>query len=127
PASGAATLISPALARQAVTGGRPPTTLGAQGISPVDAAPPDVAVRVSEGPPGRLLVLAANDEDSWQATIDGQAAPIVRAWGHQVAVTVPTTAADVRVAVPTTLRDVLLLVQAAVLLFTGLTAIPGRG
>lgn len=126
PAGGAATLISPALARQAVTGGQPPTTLGAAGISPVDAAPPDVAVRASEGPPGRLLVLAANDEASWQATIDGHAAPIVRAWGHQVAVTVPTTAADVSLAVPTTLRDALLLVQAAVLLFTALTAIPGR-
>lgn len=126
PASGAATLISPALARQAVTGTQPPTTLGAEGISPVDAAPPEVAVRVSEGSLGRLLVLAANDEDSWQATIDGQAAPIVRAWGHLVAVTVPTTAADVRLEVPNTLRNALLLVQAAVLLFTALTAIPSR-
>ena len=63
PASGTAVLISPELAHQAVTGGRPPTTLGAGGIAPVAAAPPDVAVRVSEGPPGRLLVLAAEDED----------------------------------------------------------------
>jgi hypothetical protein len=126
PAGGAATLISPAMARQAVTGGSPPTTLGAEGISPVDAAPPDVAVRASEGALGRLLVLAAEDEDAWQATIDGQPAPIVRAWGHLVAVSVPTTAADVRVYVPSAVRDVLLLVQAAVLLFAALTAIPGR-
>jgi hypothetical protein len=39
---------------------------------------------------------------------------------------VPTEAADVRVYVPGAIRDVLLLVQAAVLLFTGLTAIPGK-
>jgi GT2 family glycosyltransferase len=126
PASGSATLISPLLAKQAVTGGTPPTTLGAAGISPVDARPPDVAVRVSDGALGRLLVLAADDEDAWQATIDGHPAPIVRAWGHQVSVTVPTMSADVRVDVPTTLRDALLLVQAAVLLFAALTAIPGR-
>ncbi len=126
PASGPATLISPALAKQAVTTGQPPTTLGAQGISPVRAAPPDVPVRVSDGPLGRLLVLAADNEDGWQATIDGEIAPTVTAWGHQVAVTVPTEAAEVRVYVPTTLRDALLLVQAAVLLFAALTAIPGR-
>lgn len=126
PASGAATLISPELAHTAVTGGRPPITLGAAGISPVDARPPDVDVRVSEGGLGRLLVLAAENEDAWQATIDGQPAPVVRAWGHLVAVSVPTDAADVRVYVPGAIRDVLLLVQAAVLLFTGLTAIPGK-
>jgi hypothetical protein len=126
PAGGAAVLISPEQAKQAVTGGQPPTTLGAAGISPVDARPPDVAVRVSEGGIGRLLVLAAEYENAWQATIDNQPAPIVRAWGHLVAVSVPTEAADVRVYVPNTIRDVLLLVQAAVLLFTTLTAIPGR-
>ncbi|HEX3590729.1 MAG TPA: glycosyltransferase [Pseudonocardiaceae bacterium] len=126
PAGGTATLISPALARQAVTGGKPPTVLGAQGISPVDAIPPDVAVRVSDGPLGRLLVLSADDENGWQATIDGRAAPIVRAWGHLVAVTVPTDASDVAVYVPATLRDALLLVQTAVLLFAAVAAIPGR-
>jgi GT2 family glycosyltransferase len=126
PAAGTATLISPAMARLAVTGDQPPTVLGAEGISPVQAAPPDVAVRVSEGALGRLLVLAADDEDGWQATVDGQPAPTVRAWGHLVAVTVPTNAADVQVEVPETLRDALLLVQAAVLLFAALTAIPSR-
>lgn len=126
PASGAVTLISPALAKQAVTGGQPPTTLGAAGISPVQAAPPDVAVHVSEGPPGRLLVLAAEDENGWQASVGGDAAPTVRAWGHLVAVTVPLDAADVRVYLPSSLRDALLVVQAAVLLFALLTAVPGR-
>ncbi|HEY3610812.1 MAG TPA: glycosyltransferase [Pseudonocardiaceae bacterium] len=126
PAGGAAMLISPALAKQAVTGAQPSTTLGVAGITPVDAAPPDVAVRASEGGLGRLLVLAAEDEDAWQATVDGQQAPIVRAWGHLVAVSVPTQAADVRIYVPGAIRDVLLLVQAAVLLFAALTAIPGR-
>jgi GT2 family glycosyltransferase len=126
PAGGSATLISPALARQAVSGGRPPTTLGAEGIAPVAARPPDVAVRVSDGAPGRLLVLAAEDEDGWRATVGGRPVPTVRAWGHLVAVGVPTGATDVVVDVPTALRDALLLVQAAVLLFTLLTAVPGR-
>jgi hypothetical protein len=126
PAGGSATLISPALAGQALTGGRPPTTLGAEGIAPVAARPPDVAVRVSDGAPGRLLVLAAEDEDGWQAGVNGRPAPTLRAWGHLVAVSVPTSAADVVVEVPATLRDALLLVQAAVLLFTLLTAVPGR-
>jgi hypothetical protein len=50
----------------------------------------------------------------------------VRAWGHLVAVSVPMEAADVQVEVPEALRDVLLLVQAAVLLFALLTAVPDR-
>jgi GT2 family glycosyltransferase len=126
PASGAATLISTALAKQAVTGGQPPTQLGVVGISPVDAAPPEIAVRVSEGAAGRLLVLAAEDEPGWQATVDGQPAPITTAWGHLVGVVVPLDGADVQIWQPTALRDVLLLVQAAVLLFAALTAIPSR-
>jgi GT2 family glycosyltransferase len=126
PASGAATLISTALAKSAVTGGQPPTQLGVVGISPVDAAPPEIAVRVSEGAAGRLLVLAAEDEPGWQATVDGQPAPITTAWGHLVGVVVPLDGADVQIWQPTALRDVLLLVQAAVLLFAALTAIPSR-
>jgi hypothetical protein len=126
PASGAATLISTALAKSAVTGGQPPTQLGVVGISPVDAAPPEIAVRVSEGAAGRLLVLAAEDEPGWQATVDGQPAPITTAWGHLVGVVVPLEGADVQIWQPTALRDVLLLVQAAVLLFAALTAIPSR-
>jgi len=125
-AGSAATLISTSLANSAVTGGRPPTTLGVVGITPVDAAPPEVAVRVSEGAAGRLLVLAAEDEPGWQATVDGQTAPITRAWGHLVAVVIPLDGADVQIWQPTALRDVLLLVEAAVLLFAALTAIPSR-
>ena len=126
PAGGAATLISTALAKSAVTGGQPPTQLGVVGISPVDAQPPEIAVRVSEGAAGRLLVLAAEDEPGWQATVDGQPAPITTAWGHLVGVVVPLDGADVQIWQPSALRDVLLLVQAAVLLFAALTAIPSR-
>jgi hypothetical protein len=126
PAGGAVTLISPELAKQAVTAGRPATTLGAVGIAPVRAAPPNVAAHVSDGPPGRLLVLAAEDENGWHATIDGEQALTVRAWGHLVAVPVPLDAADVRVYLPSSVRDALLVAQAAVLLFALLTAIPSR-
>ncbi|MGB3444777.1 MAG: glycosyltransferase, partial [Actinophytocola sp.] len=126
PAAGQVTLLSPELARRAVTGGEPPTDLGAAGIVPVEAAPPSVAVRVSDGPAGRLLVIAAEEEPGWKATIDGKPVPIVRAWNHLVAVSLPTRSAEVRVEQPTALRSVLLLTQAAMVLFTALTAIPSR-
>jgi GT2 family glycosyltransferase len=126
PAAGQVTLLSPELARRAETGGEPPTDLGAAGIVPVEAAPPAVAVRVSDGPAGRLLVIAAEEEPGWTATIDGQPAPIVRAWNHLVGVSLPTRAAEVRVEQPTALRSVLLLTQAAMVLFILLTAIPSR-
>lgn len=125
-AAGQATLLSPELARQAVIGGQPPTELGAGGIVPVEASPPAVAVRVSDGPAGRLLVIAAEEEPGWRATVDGRQVPVVRAWGHLVAVEVPTRAAEVRVVQSSALRGVLLLAQAAVVVFTLLTAIPGR-
>lgn len=124
PAGGSVTLISPELAKQAVTGGQPPTTLGAAGIVPVEASPPAVAVRVSDGPDGRLLVMAAEEEPGWRATIEGRQVPVVRAWGHLVGVQLPTRAADVRVEQSTALRSVLLLIQAAMILFTLLTSIP---
>lgn len=126
PAAGPVTLLSPELARRAVTGGEPPTELGIGGIVPVEATPPSVAVRVSDGPAGRLLVLSAEEEPGWTATIDGQQVPIVRAWNHLVAVSLPTRAAEVVVEQPTALRSVLLLTQAAMVLFTLLTAIPSR-
>lgn len=126
PAAGEVTLLSPELARRAVTGGEPPTELGAAGIVPVEARPPSVAVRVSDGPAGRLLVLAATEEPGWTATVDGEPVPIARAWNHYVAVPVPTRAAEVRVEQPTALRSVLLLTQAAMVLFVLLTAIPSR-
>lgn len=126
PAAGQVTLLSPEQARRAITASPPPTDLGAPGIVPVEAYPPAVAVRVSDGPSGRLLVIAAEEEPGWQATVDGQPVPVVRAWGHLVGVSVPVRSADVRVEQPTALRSVLLLVQAAMVLFILLTAIPGR-
>ncbi|MDQ0379284.1 hypothetical protein [Amycolatopsis thermophila] len=120
---GQVVLIPPGVARQAVTSQAPTSTLG---VTPVDAQLPDVRVRVSEGVPGRLLVLAAEQEDGWRATVDGRPVPIVPAWGHQVAVAVPTAQAEVTLQHPATLRDVLLLVQIAAVLFTLLTAVPTR-
>ncbi|MFL6126924.1 glycosyltransferase [Actinophytocola sp.] len=127
PAAGSVTLLSPEQARRAVTGGEPPVELGAGGLVPVDAAPPSVAVRVSDGPDGRLLVITAEEEPGWTATVDGRPVPIVRAWNHLVAVSLPTRAANVQVEQPTALRSVLLLTQAAMVLFIALTAIPSRG
>jgi GT2 family glycosyltransferase len=125
-AAGQVTLLSPELARQALTGGAPPTKLGTAGIVPVDEDPPAVAVRTSDGPDGRLLVIAAEEEPGWVATVDGRQVPVVRAWGHLVGLQVPTRAAEIHVEQPTALRSVLLLIQAAIVLFTLLTAIPSR-
>ncbi|MBY8848478.1 glycosyltransferase family 2 protein, partial [Saccharothrix sp. MB29] len=83
-AAGNAVLLSPELARRARTGGNPPVELGAPGTAPVEAAPPEVGVQVSEGPEGRLLVLAAEEEPGWRATVDGREVATVRAWGHLV-------------------------------------------
>ncbi|WP_027928518.1 glycosyltransferase family 2 protein [Amycolatopsis benzoatilytica] len=124
PKSGEVALISPELAKQAVTGGGAPGTN--PGISPVAARLPDVRVRASEGPTGRLLVLAAEQEAGWQATLNGKAVPIVPAWGHQVAVSVPPQPSEISVTFPGTERSLLLLVQLAAVLFTALTAIPSR-
>jgi hypothetical protein len=126
PAAGQVTLLSPEQARRAITASPPPTMLGAPGIVPVDASPPFVAVRVSDGPSGRLLVIAAEEEPGWRATVDGRQVPVVRAWGHLVGVQIGTRAADVRVEQPTALRGVLLLTEAAVFLFVLLTAVPSR-
>ncbi|CAL9329557.1 hypothetical protein SUDANB95_00041 [Actinosynnema sp. ALI-1.44] len=125
-AAGNAVLLSPELARRARTGGMPPDSLGVPGIAPVESAAPEVGVRVSEGPEGRLLVVAAEEEPGWSATVDGRAVAVVRAWGHLVGVPVPATASEVRVEASSTLRELLLLVQAAAALFTVLTAIPSR-
>ncbi|WP_033293808.1 glycosyltransferase family 2 protein [Amycolatopsis jejuensis] len=124
PKSGQVALISPELAKQAVTGGGAPGTN--PGISPVDARLPDVRVRASEGPTGRLLVLAAEQEAGWQASVNGKAVPIVPAWGHQVAVSVPPESSEISLMFPGTERSLLLLVQLAAVLFTALTAIPSR-
>ncbi|WP_232376301.1 glycosyltransferase family 2 protein [Amycolatopsis aidingensis] len=127
PVGGQVTLISPQEARRAV-GGQAPTgqLAGGTAVVPVEAELPDIRVRVSDGPAGRLLVLAAESEPGWRASVDGERVPIVRAWGHQVAVAVPARASEVVVEHPSVLRDLLLLGQIAAVLFTALTAIPGR-
>jgi hypothetical protein len=95
-------------------------------VSPVNVSLPEVAVRVSAGGEGRVLVLAAEDEPGWTVSVDGVPVPVVRAWGHLVGVPLPGSAAEVRAEMSTTLRDFLLLAQAAAALFTFLTAIPTR-
>jgi GT2 family glycosyltransferase len=125
-AAGEVVLLSPELSQQALIGAAPPAELGVGGIVAVDAAPPEVAVRTSDGPSGRLLVLAAEEEPGWLATVDGRQVPVVRAWSHQVGVQVPSRAAEIRVEQPGTPRALLLLAQAAAFLFIALTAVPGR-
>ncbi|MFF5987763.1 glycosyltransferase [Prauserella flavalba] len=127
PASGQVTLVSPEQARRAVSG-EPPSgeLMTGSSVAEVEARLPDVRVRVSDGPDGRLLVLAAEQEAGWRATVNGEPVPIVPAWGHQVAVSVPPRQSEVTVEYSPALHNVLLLVQVAALLFTVLTAIPGR-
>ena len=124
PPAGQVILISPEQAKAAVTGGGAPGN--APGVAPVQAGLPDVRVRVSDGPTGRLLVLAAEQEAGWKASVGGKSVPIVPAWGHQVAVSVPPTSSEVTVEYPGTERNLLLLAQLAAVLFTLLTAVPAR-
>ncbi|MDQ7808513.1 glycosyltransferase family 2 protein [Amycolatopsis sp. A133] len=124
PAAGQVILISPEQAKAAVTGGGAPGN--APGVAPVRADLPDVRVRVSDGPTGRLLVLAAEQEAGWKAAVGGKAVPIVPAWGHQVAVSVPPASSEVTLEYPGTERNLLLLAQLAAALFTLLTAVPSR-
>ncbi|WP_063890714.1 glycosyltransferase [Sciscionella sediminilitoris] len=125
-ASAPATLIAPALAKLAVTGGEPPARPEQNSVTTVASRPPEVAVRVAEGSRGRLLVVAAELEPGWRATIGDREAPLTKAWGHQVSVSVPENGADVRITYSSALRNVLLLVQGAAVLLTLLTAIPIR-
>ncbi|MGW4519867.1 glycosyltransferase [Amycolatopsis sp. NPDC004378] len=122
--AGQVILISPEQAKAAVTGGSAPGN--APGVAPVQAGLPDVRVRVSDGPTGRLLVLAAEQEAGWKASVGGKPVPIVPAWGHQVAVSVPPASSEVTVEFPGTERNLLLLAQLAAVLFTLLTAVPAR-
>ncbi|MPY78662.1 MAG: glycosyltransferase [Actinophytocola sp.] len=126
PTGGPVTLIAPSLSKFAVDGDAPPVDVDGEGIAVVEAELPDVRVRVSDGPAGRLLVLGANLEPGWEARVNGEQVPIVPAWGHQVGVEVPTRAADVVVRNQATVRTLLLLAQVGALLFTLLTAIPSR-
>ncbi|MEV6920839.1 glycosyltransferase family 2 protein [Amycolatopsis sp. NPDC051106] len=124
PPAGQVILISPEQAKAAVTGGGAPGN--APGVAPVQAGLPDVRVRVSDGPTGRLLALAAEQEAGWKASVGGKSVPIVPAWGHQVAVSVPPASSEVTVEFPGTERNLLLLAQLAAVLFTLLTAVPAR-
>jgi hypothetical protein len=120
-----AELLGPALAAQARTGAAPPIEPGVSGVL-APAQPPRVAVRVASGAEGRLLVVAANDEPGWQASVDGHSVSVVRGWGHQVAIPVRGTTAEVRVTRSDVSRTALLLIQAALLLLVAGTALPSR-
>jgi len=120
-----AELLGPALAEQARSGAAPPVEPGVSGVL-APAQPPRVAVRVAPGAEGRLLVVAANDEPGWQASVDGRPVPVVRGWGHQVAIPVQGRPAEVRVARSEVPRTVLVLLQSALLLLVLVTALPSR-
>lgn len=124
PVSGAE-LLGPALAEQARSGAAPPIEPGVSGVL-APAQPPRLAVRVAPGADGRLLVVAANDEPGWQASVDGHPVPVVRGWGHQVAVPVRGNSAEVRVIRSDIPRTALLLVEGALLLLVAGTALPSR-
>ncbi|GAA2810642.1 glycosyltransferase family 2 protein [Crossiella cryophila] len=120
---GPVTLLAGEAALRARTGGTPAGQIEATGV---EARPPEIAVAVSAGGLGRVLVLAAEDERGWLATVDGREVPLARAYGHLVAVALPESASEIRVTVPAGLAALLLLVQAAAALFTALTALPSR-
>lgn len=116
-------LVGPDLSRQAQT--EPGPAPEARPL-PVGAELPSFTVRISEGGAGRALVLAAENEPGWYATVNGKRVPLASAWGHQVAVPLPQQAAEVQVGYTELPRTTLLVVQAAVVLFTVIAAIPGR-
>jgi len=126
PASAPAVMLSPRQVRWVMAGGAPPAGSEVGDLVPVPSRPPDVAVRTADGPPGRLLLVGAQDEPGWRATVDGHPVPLVRTPGQLVAVSVPAGASDVRVEQPRVTRDTLLLVQAAFVLFTVVAALPRR-
>ncbi|MCD2189124.1 glycosyltransferase [Actinomycetospora soli] len=96
------------------------------GIAALPATPPSVGVLISPGADRRLVVLAAERESGWTATVGGAPADIVPAWGHLVGVPVPAQGGPVVIGRDTTLRGLLLLLQLALVLFTVLSALPSR-
>lgn len=116
-------LLGPDLARKARIVPSPPPE---DRPMPVEAGLPNVAVRVSDGGTGRLLVLGAPNEPGWRASIDGREMPLATAWGEQVAVPLPAQASEVHVSYTTTWRTGLLAVQAAAILFALIGSLPER-
>jgi hypothetical protein len=98
----------------------------ASGITPLPATPPTVGVQISSGADRRLVVLAAERESGWNATVGGTPAPVVSAWGHLVGVAVPAGGGPVVVGRDDTLRNLLLLSELALVLFTAVSALPSR-
>ncbi|WP_285659510.1 glycosyltransferase family 2 protein [Actinomycetospora sp. NBRC 106375] len=96
------------------------------GLTPVPSDLPTVGVRVSPGADRRLLVLAAEQESGWSATVGGAPVAPVPAWGHLVGVPVPASGGPVVVDRGDTTRLLLLLLQLALVLFTALSALPSR-
>jgi hypothetical protein len=96
------------------------------GLTPVPSDLPTVAVRVSPGADRRLLVVAAELESGWSATVGGRPVAVVPAWGHLVGVPVPAAGGPVVVDRDATTRLLLLLLQLALVLFTALSALPSR-
>ncbi|WP_243792176.1 glycosyltransferase [Saccharopolyspora gloriosae] len=121
--AGPVQLLGPDLARQARLEGAPSPQ--ARPLR-VPATLPEVAVRLSDGGVGRVLLLAAEHEPGWHAVIDGKEAPLAEAWGHQVAVPMPDAASEVRVGYGDSSRTALLVLQAAAILFTAIGALPSR-
>ena len=73
-----------------------------------------------------MLVVAAERESGWSATVGGAPARIVPAWGHLVGVPIPASGGPVVVDRDDTLRTLLLLLQLALVLFTAVSALPSR-
>ncbi|MFC5140158.1 glycosyltransferase [Actinomycetospora rhizophila] len=96
------------------------------GLTTVPSDLPTVAVRVSPGADRRLLVVAAELESGWSASVGGAPAEVVPAWGHLVGVSVPPGGGPVVVDRDETVRLLLLLLQLALVLFTALSALPSR-
>jgi hypothetical protein len=96
------------------------------GITPLPGAPPAVGVQVSPGADRRLVVLAAENESGWTASVKGEVVPLQPAWGHLVAVGVPAGGGPVVVSRDGTLRDLLLVSQLALVLFAAVSALPSR-
>ena len=123
PAAGAV-LLEPPVSDDATDAKAAPQR--ATGITALPGVPPSVGVQISPGANRRLVVLAAERESGWNATVGGYPAPLVSAWGHLVGVAVPSTGGPVVIDRDDTLRDLLLLMQLALVLFTAVSALPSR-